>query len=128
MQLAPQSVCLNASWSHLSDLPLADPEFGRPGKIDLLLGVDIYTDVLLHGRRMGLPGSPAAFETIFGWVLAGRIEPSTPSHHCVASHHVSVLSSDELLSKFWELEETPNSPSGHSHEECLIVQHFQENY
>ena len=30
------------SWKHLSDIPLADPDFGRPGRIDLLLGVDLF--------------------------------------------------------------------------------------
>ena len=26
-------------WTHLNDLPLADPDFGRPGRVDMLLGV-----------------------------------------------------------------------------------------
>ena len=42
-------------WDHLSNIPLADPDFGKPGKTDLLLGADIYSDVLLHGRRCGPP-------------------------------------------------------------------------
>ena len=29
------------SWNHISDVPLADPRFGQPGRIDILLGVDI---------------------------------------------------------------------------------------
>ena len=36
-----------SSWTHLSDLQLADPAFGVPGYIDLLLGVDVYADVIL---------------------------------------------------------------------------------
>ncbi len=60
LPLRPVSHDLN--WNHL---PLADPGFGEPGKIDVLLGAD----VLLHGRRTGSPGTPTAFETICGWVL-----------------------------------------------------------
>ena len=75
----------NASWSHLSHLQLADPDFGRPGKVDILLGVDVYANVLLHGRRNGPPGSPVAFETKFDWVLAGRAN-SLFSHCCVTSY------------------------------------------
>ena len=30
-----------------------DPSFGQPSKVDILLGVDIYADVLLHGRQSG---------------------------------------------------------------------------
>ena len=60
-----------SSWPHFFDLPLADLEFGIPGKIDLLLGVDVYADIILQGRQSGTPGTPTAFETIFGWILSG---------------------------------------------------------
>ena len=123
-----QPVPLNASWSHLSDLPLADTEFGRPGKVDLLLGADVYGEVMLHGRRSGPRGTPAAFETKFGWVLAGKTKSSTLSPHSVISHHVSVVSGDELLSKFWQMEEAPNPLSSYSHEERLVMQRFKENH
>ena len=83
-----QPIPLNATWSHLSGLPLADPDFGRPGRIDVLLGVDVYIDVVKHGRRTGPPNSPVAFETKFGWVLAGRTKVPASSHHAT-SYHVS---------------------------------------
>ena len=31
-----------AGWSHLSGIKLTDPDFGTPGKIDLLLGVETF--------------------------------------------------------------------------------------
>ena len=65
----------------LSDLTLADPDFGHSGKIDLLLGVDVFCEVIGQGRRSGTPDSPSAFETDFGWVLAGEtISPHAPFH------------------------------------------------
>ena len=78
--VVPQVTCdlplhrvpFDTRWKHLSGIPLADPDFGRPGRIDILLGIDIFVEVLLHGRRIGSPDSPIAFETEFGWVLAGR--------------------------------------------------------
>ena len=39
-------------WEHFSGLPLADPAFGQTGKIDILLGVDVFV-VLHHGWRNG---------------------------------------------------------------------------
>ena len=60
-------------WTHLSDLTLADPDSGQPDRIDVLLGIDIFVDVMRQGRRMGTSGSPSAFETEFGWVLALRV-------------------------------------------------------
>lgn len=39
----------NTSWTHLSGLPLADPTFGEPRCVDMLLGVDVFVDVLRQG-------------------------------------------------------------------------------
>ena len=64
LPLTPVPFQLN--WKHLADLPLADPGFGQPSRIDMLLGVDVFVDVLCHGRRSGPPDSPTALETEFG--------------------------------------------------------------
>ena len=88
-------VAFDSSWNHLEDIPLADPDFGHPGRIDLLLGVDVFVEALRQGRRFGPPGSPPAFETEFGWVLAGRLDSNTPKH--VTSHHASFIAGDDLL-------------------------------
>ena len=59
-------VSFSSTWNHLHDLPLADPDFGCPGRVDLLLGVDVFTEALLHGRGIGPSATPVAFETMFG--------------------------------------------------------------
>ena len=125
-----QPVHVNSEWTHLSDLHLADPDFGQPAKIDILLGVDVYVDVLLQGRRNGPPGTPVALETKFGWVLAGKTNALSLPQHNVASHHVAVTSTsgDEILRKFWEIEENPRDDSNLSPEERTVVQHFSESH
>ena len=55
-------------------LELADPEFGTPGAIDLLLGTEVFGKVVLNGRRFGPRGSPSALKTHFGWVLGGVVD------------------------------------------------------
>ena len=113
---------LKTSWTHLNDLQCADPHFDTPSRIDMLLGVDVYIDSLLHGWRSGLPDSPVAFQTIFGWVLAGRTQ-SSPSH-VVASHHISVASlNDDLLCKFWEIKEVSSMRELLSMEGQGVVNH-----
>ena len=79
-------VPLDNKWYHLSNIQLADPSFNVPGRIDLLLGVDIFTRILLDGRREGIPGSPVALETLFGWVLCGNVESSIS---CILCHCLS---------------------------------------
>jgi hypothetical protein len=35
-----------SQWNHvISNLSLADPEFGTPGRVELLLGADIYANI-----------------------------------------------------------------------------------
>ena len=121
------SVEFNPSWEHLRDLTLADPSFGRPSKIDLLLGVEVFTQTLLSGRRVGPSIAPIAIETEFGWVLAGRAEQLT-SGLPIASHHASFLSSDDVLRKFWEVEENLDPGVSYTQEEQLVVKHFRERH
>ena len=42
-----------SEWSHLSDIGLADPGFGHPGRIDVLLGSDVFVALprLVSHRR-----------------------------------------------------------------------------
>ena len=51
LPMAP--VAFDLIWSHLNDITLADPGFGQPGRIDVLLGADIFVDILCDGRRKG---------------------------------------------------------------------------
>ena len=51
------SISFDSSWKHLDNVRLPDPYFGQPGKIDLLLRVDVYVQALLHGRRVGAPNA-----------------------------------------------------------------------
>ena len=120
-------VPFDVNWKHLSDIQLADPTFGHPGRIDVLLGVDIFVQVLLHGRRVGPPGSPVAFETELGWVLAGNSAACHPVAQ-VTTYHASVSPSNDILQKFWETEESPTGKSSMSPEERSVVQHFEANH
>ena len=119
-------VAFDLRWNHLDGIPLADPSFGQPGRVDMLLGADIFVDVLRDGRRKGQDDAPTAFETDFGWVLCGTPSVSTPVH--VASFYTSVESPDDILKKFWELEESPTDDSIMSVKERLVLRHFECNH
>ena len=67
-------IAFDLRWNHLDGLPLADPSVGQPGRVDMLLGADIFVNVLRDGRRKGPDDAPTAFETDFGWVLCGCIQ------------------------------------------------------
>ena len=55
-------ISYSLAWTHQAEVDLADPHFGLPGKIDILFGVNIFTQVLRDGRRTDSRESPVAFE------------------------------------------------------------------
>ncbi|KAH9639554.1 hypothetical protein HF086_007235 [Spodoptera exigua] len=60
-------------WTHLEGLNLADPDYHKPGPIDLLLGVKEYAQLVQQQLIKGPPGSPCAQKTNLGWILFGEI-------------------------------------------------------
>jgi len=71
-------VPLDPKWHHLAGIGLADPDFGSPGPVNVLYGVDVLSSVLLHGQQFGPTGSPTVFETHFGRVLSGAVDCDQP--------------------------------------------------
>lgn len=112
-----QPVPFSSNWNHLC---LADPDFGQPGRVDLHLSVEIFTEALLLGQRTGPPGTPVAFETVFGWVLTGPTNQFSPEA-CITSLHILIVTGDDLLRKFWEIEEGTKHKSNLSPEERFVV-------
>ncbi|CAG4971201.1 unnamed protein product [Colias eurytheme] len=99
-----------------TSLQLADPSFHTPNKIDLLLGADVYSQILLKGLVRGPPGTVIAQHTAFGWILSGKIHDEgitvveDGSCNNVVSMHLTQCNENELLKKFWELESEPTKP------------------
>ena len=117
----PVSPVNTSGWEHLSDLPLADTSFDQPGRIDILLGVVIFVNILLQGRRVGPYGSPSALNTEFSWVLAGGTKTSNYN----VAHHVVTVSGDDLLRRFWEVKEHQPSDLALTPEERFVIEHFK---
>lgn len=103
--------------THMQILPslvLADPSFERPAKIDLLLGAEVYSKIMMEGLIQGNNGSFIAQKTKLGWVLSGVVEDTVSkgqmSRH-LNCHTVTIDRIEDdgnaLLKKFWELESEP---------------------
>ena len=104
----------------------SDLDFGKPGKVDLLLGVEAFVDIIRHGRRRGHRGSPTAIGTSFGWVLAGST--NIPGTATLPSHHVFAPAGDDLLRQFWEVEEKPVAHSTPTLEKRTVLNHFDAHH
>ena len=115
-ELPTQPILFRSEWKHLADLTLADPDFGQSGKVYLLLGMEVLSEVVHQSLWCGLPGSPSVLETDFGWILAGETTTYV-SNLSIVTHHTAVDTGDGLLQKFWEVEEQPTEHSSLSPEE-----------
>ncbi|KAG6446975.1 uncharacterized protein LOC115441446 [Manduca sexta] len=97
-----------------SSMVLADPSFDIPNKIDLLLGAEVYSQILLEGIVKDQSGSLIAQNTKLGWVLSGQLinvnhsESNQKCHNVIVSLHTTQVSENELIKKSWEIETEPN--------------------
>ncbi|KMQ86040.1 hypothetical protein RF55_15095 [Lasius niger] len=104
-------------WSHIRGLDLADPNLASSDPIDILLGADVYAGILCEGLRKGTRLQPVAQNTIFGWILSGKIG-SAEEEEGIATHQCTVGESlSSLVRQFWEQEELELSPTPLTSEE-----------
>ena len=87
----------------------------------------MYSNVLLHGWWYGPTGTSIALNAHFGWVLAGVVHHEKLLTQLV-SHHVSDLSGDDLLHKFWKVKDVSDGYLVLSPEEQVAVTHFYSTH
>jgi len=63
----PINTRIRGKFKHLT---LADELFGRPSTVAIILGADVYTDVIRAGVLPSTDGLPVAQSTVFGWTLS----------------------------------------------------------
>ncbi|CAH2020014.1 unnamed protein product, partial [Acanthoscelides obtectus] len=106
------------------NIKLADPEFNVTRNIDILIGADVFWQILESERINISKDLPILQNTKLGWVLAGPLSMPVTKTQC----HLSVTDPlQNQLRKFWELEEIPFDSPAWSPEERLCEKHFIEN-
>ncbi|XP_055645124.1 uncharacterized protein LOC129780980 [Toxorhynchites rutilus septentrionalis] len=116
----------SSTWNIPSEVILADPMFYAPGPIDLLLGMELYFDLLLEGLIKLGPEKPVLQNTVFGWVASGKIGAHHPRTQHKLAHVCSAESVDDPISRFWEIESCWSN-SIRSPDETFCEQHFVAN-
>lgn len=95
---------------------LADPEYWLPARIDVLLGIGVWNEVVETGLLRERTGSIAAVaqQTAFGWVVTSHHDRQVPNsgrilHVSVADDSIHRLLSElnENIKRFWEIEAIP---------------------
>ncbi|KAG7294774.1 hypothetical protein JYU34_022856 [Plutella xylostella] len=104
------------SWSFLENIQLSDPDFSISRPVDLLLGADVYSSIIMNGIIRENQSLPIAQQTRLGWILCGRVK----SYHC----NVVINNLDEIK-RFWTTEDIGEEPSM-SKEDYNCVQFYKE--
>ena len=60
------------SWRIPSGIKLADPRFNQPQQVDLLLGGQVFCELLKIGKITLAKGQPYLLNTKLGWVVSGQ--------------------------------------------------------
>ncbi|XP_015120547.1 uncharacterized protein LOC107043528 [Diachasma alloeum] len=116
-------------WDHIEGLELADPHFRVSAPIDLLVGADVFGQVIKPNVIRGGVQAPVAQLTSFGWIVYGPAGPDQPTS--CSSHHLSVSNDElnDLLTKFWVQEEVPGRTDANlSTEELECERHFRQTH
>ncbi|GFU48463.1 uncharacterized protein TNCV_3963231 [Trichonephila clavipes] len=99
-------------WAHINGLQLADPTFYISRPVDMILGADVYFDLILYGKYLGLKNQTSALNSKLGWLLSGK------SFHSLSDRKKKVMSLinchallnlQNQIAKFWEVESIPDA-------------------
>ncbi|CAK1584852.1 unnamed protein product [Parnassius mnemosyne] len=121
-----------------SNISLADPNFHSPAPVDMLIGADVFWDLIGTQRLKLGDGQPILCETSLGWLVSGPIDyryvkKGVNFIKCNFTRIFQDEDSKDLdediqkqLVRFWHLEEV--SPASlYSNEEKLCEEHFLKN-
>lgn len=106
-------------------LPLADAKFGEPLPISVLLGVDIFANILSDQRPHILNDKPIALYTKLGYVIFGSIDPSNFNKPSCLFLTDSELS--KQIERFSRLEEVPHRVH-QAPEHKSLEEHFLQTF
>ncbi|XP_018395526.1 PREDICTED: uncharacterized protein LOC108774017 [Cyphomyrmex costatus] len=120
----PSASSKQESLLHFKDLMVADPEWFQSRQIDLLLGAEVYCQILQEGIIKGPIGSPMAQLTELGWIISGPTHPRV-STDTSSSFHISIDDNlYRLIHKFWEIDEVPSTNTILSADDQACEDHF----
>nr|XP_022908846.1 uncharacterized protein LOC111420154 isoform X2 [Onthophagus taurus] len=113
----------------LLNLPLADSDISSSKRIDLILGVSLYSKILQNGVKRSSDGSLIAQQTAFGWILSGVLSNQSQSNFNPYGFQCSIdREFADLMQKFWTIEEESSSKPCLSTDEIDCEKHFVNSH
>ncbi|GFT66155.1 integrase catalytic domain-containing protein [Trichonephila clavipes] len=104
-------------------VPLADDKFNIPDRIDMLLGAEVFYELLKPGKFYCDNSHLVLQNTVFGYVVSGSVDHTQVTENRI---HCGLIVDDDLnktLKKFWEIEGVHIEPKVDT-EVSLCEDHF----
>lgn len=111
---------------------LADPTFYQPSKIDMLIGADIFWDIIGKEQLSLGPGYPKLHSSMVGWLVSGPFGPiksknSVQCNFMVTKQNNNCDEIEKMLPMFWNLEEVPCKKNIMNEGDSYCESHFLKN-
>ncbi|XP_058456554.1 uncharacterized protein LOC131433952 [Malaya genurostris] len=115
-------------WEIPPNIKLADPRFNISAKVDMLIGAELFFDLLITDRMKLDNGQPMLWRSELGWIVCGsRTSIKRPSLVAVAHYISSEASLENAVQRFWKQEEVPEVEKLTSEfEQC--IDHFEKTH
>nr|XP_029714031.1 uncharacterized protein LOC115258130 [Aedes albopictus] len=117
-----------SEWPISSDQMLADPTFNHRGRVDMLIGAEIFWKLLEDGQYELGPNLPTLKNTKLGWIAGGAIASSTK---VVARTFCETIDDEpliELLKGFYKVEACDELRLPPTADDDMCVEHFQRTH
>lgn len=98
-----------AKWPIPENIELTDLGFNRPDNIDVLLGAEIYHQLLSIGQIQLGEGLPVLQETTLGWVLSGKVANEELESATCGMCTDDDVRMDAAIERLWKLDEVESS-------------------
>ncbi|XP_065089273.1 uncharacterized protein LOC135710593 [Ochlerotatus camptorhynchus] len=112
-----------SEWNLPESSFLADPDFYQSGPVDVIIGAEYYLDLLEDGQLRATDKRPTLQNTVFGWIVSGRVPDSPINDSRSVTNVCSTAELHDQLTRFWEVE-TCRTISTHSVEESACEDLF----
>ncbi|XP_058447612.1 uncharacterized protein LOC131427994 [Malaya genurostris] len=113
-------------WKIPLHLPLADPQFNISQGIDVIIGAELFFN-LLENQQVSLSnGYPLLQKTTLGYIICGKVmEPILEPVATQSSHVCSEDLLDSRLERFWEIENFDDGKA-YTSDEQVCEEHFKK--
>lgn len=110
-----------SDWPIPSNITLANPTFNTSKNVDILIGADLFWNVIGNEKISLGNNKPLLINTIFGYVVSGPCDDRTFVNTVKCNFNVN-----DDLQKFWDIEEVPSELSPFTKNEQYCEDYFNQ--